>query len=60
MAGVHRTADQIYDKEKQIMDWGKYISLNMAGRADFHMHTKYCDGTASPEEMVQSAISKGL
>ena len=27
---------------------------------DFHMHTTFCDGHSSPEEMVLSAINKGL
>lgn len=27
---------------------------------DLHMHTVYCDGACTPEEMVQSAIGKGL
>lgn len=27
---------------------------------DYHMHTTYCDGTASSEEMVQAAIAQGL
>ena len=27
---------------------------------DLHMHTCYCDGAAAPEEMVKSAIDKGL
>lgn len=27
---------------------------------DYHMHTTYCDGTASAEEMVLAAIDKGL
>ncbi len=27
---------------------------------DLHMHTVYCDGTASPEEMILSAIDRGL
>ncbi|MBQ9890674.1 MAG: histidinol-phosphatase [Firmicutes bacterium] len=29
-------------------------------RSDFHMHTYYCDGKDSPEEMVKSAIEKGF
>ena len=29
-------------------------------RSDFHTHTSFCDGTASPEEMVLAAIEKGL
>ena len=28
--------------------------------ADFHTHTTFCDGEHSVEEMVQSAIQKGL
>lgn len=28
--------------------------------SDFHTHTYYCDGKASPEEMLLSAIDKGL
>lgn len=27
---------------------------------DLHMHTTYCDGKNSPEEMIRSAIAKGL
>lgn len=27
---------------------------------DFHMHTTFCDGANTPEEMVQSAIAMGL
>ena len=27
---------------------------------DLHMHTTYCDGLSSAEEMIQSAIDKGL
>ena len=27
---------------------------------DYHMHTTYCDGSASPKEMVNAAIEKGL
>ena len=27
---------------------------------DYHMHTTYCDGTASAEEMVQEAVRRGL
>lgn len=29
-------------------------------RSDFHMHTTFCDGQASPEEMVRAAIEKGM
>ncbi len=29
-------------------------------KADFHMHTVYCDGADTPEEMILSAIEKGL
>ena len=29
-------------------------------RKDYHMHTTYCDGTRSPEEMVLAAIDQGL
>ena len=28
--------------------------------SDFHMHTSFCDGKNSPEEMIVSAIEKGL
>ena len=28
--------------------------------ADLHLHTVYCDGKNTPEEMVQAAIAKGL
>ncbi len=34
----------------------EYVMQN----ADFHMHTTYCDGKSTPEEMVKSAIAKGL
>lgn len=27
---------------------------------DLHMHTTYCDGENSPEEMIQSAVERGL
>ena len=29
-------------------------------RADFHVHTTYCDGKGTPEEMVRAAIAMGL
>ena len=29
-------------------------------RRDYHMHTTYCDGSNTPEEMVQAAIEMGL
>lgn len=29
-------------------------------KADFHMHTTFCDGANTPEEMILSAINKGL
>ena len=29
-------------------------------RGDYHMHTTFCDGTSTAEEMVQSAIEQGL
>lgn len=29
-------------------------------RRDYHMHTTYCDGANTAEEMVQAAISRGL
>lgn len=29
-------------------------------RKDYHMHTTYCDGSNTAEEMVQAAIGKGL
>lgn len=28
--------------------------------SDFHMHTTFCDGTDTPEEMVLTAIDKGM
>ena len=28
--------------------------------ADLHIHTNYCDGVSSIEEIIQSAIKKGL
>ena len=27
---------------------------------DFHMHTTFCDGVNTPEEMVQAAIRLGM
>ena len=27
---------------------------------DFHIHTTFCDGASTPEEMVQAAIALGL
>ena len=32
----------------------------MSMRADFHMHTTFCDGKNTPEEMVQKGIEIGL
>jgi len=29
-------------------------------QADFHVHTTYCDGKNTPEEMVQAAVSLGM
>lgn len=29
-------------------------------KTDFHMHTVFCDGQNTPEEMVRSAIEKGM
>ena len=29
-------------------------------RADFHVHSTFCDGQASPEEMVRAALEKGM
>ena len=29
-------------------------------KADYHMHTDWCDGSASAEEMIRSAVSKGM
>ena len=29
-------------------------------RSDFHMHTRFCDGKNTAEEMILSAIDKGL
>ena len=36
------------------------IDISNILTTDLHMHTTYCDGHNSPEEMVISAISKGL
>ena len=36
------------------------INLESLGKCDLHMHTVYCDGKNAPEEMVLSAIEKGL
>ena len=27
---------------------------------DFHVHTKFCDGSVGPEEMVRAALEKGM
>ena len=29
-------------------------------RKDLHVHTAYCDGCGTPDEIVQAAIAKGL
>ena len=29
-------------------------------KADYHIHTKFCDGKNTPEEMVLSALQKGF
>ena len=29
-------------------------------RGDFHVHTTFCDGQASPEEMVRAALEQGM
>lgn len=29
-------------------------------RKDYHMHTTYCDGTTSAEEMVKEAVARGM
>ena len=29
-------------------------------KADWHLHTQYCDGKASPTEMAEAALAKGL
>ena len=36
------------------------IDFASLGKCDLHMHTTYCDGKSSAEEMVLSAIEKGL
>lgn len=36
------------------------IDLKSLGKCDLHMHTVYCDGKSTAEEMVLSAIEKGL
>ena len=38
-------------------DWLNSIDLQ---KTDLHMHTVYCDGRNTPEEMVVSAIDKGM
>ena len=29
-------------------------------RSDLHMHTIYCDGVDTPEDMILTALEKGL
>ena len=36
------------------------IDVLSLGKCDLHMHTVYCDGKSTAEEMVLSAIEKGL
>ena len=36
------------------------VILTDPPHSDLHMHTIYCDGHHTPEEMVQSAIEKGM
>lgn len=36
-----------------------FLSVNPL-KQDFHMHTTFCDGKDSPEDMILSAIEKGL
>ena len=38
----------------------KNISIRSLLRTDLHMHTTWCDGKSTPEEMVLSAIDKGF
>ena len=32
----------------------------MTGKASYHAHTTFCDGKATPEEMVKAAIERGM
>ena len=34
--------------------------LNPDGKVNLHTHTKYCDGTDSPEELVCEAVKRGF
>lgn len=36
------------------------IDFKELDKQDFHMHTTFCDGADSPEDMILSAIDKGL
>ena len=36
------------------------INYKELDKQDFHMHTTFCDGNDTPEDMVLSAIAKGL
>ena len=34
--------------------------MNARVDRDLHMHTTYCDGKNTPEEMIRAAVDKGL
>ncbi|MBQ9030655.1 MAG: histidinol-phosphatase [Parasporobacterium sp.] len=42
------------------MNEGLKIDWNDLRKTDLHMHTVYCDGKNTPEEMVLSALDKGM
>ena len=32
----------------------------MTAKTNYHMHTTFCDGKNTPEEMVQEALARGF
>ena len=44
----------------QMININKKINVSNIYKTDLHMHTIYCDGNDTPEQMVRSAIEKGM